>query len=46
MAAKRKLEEFDVCDLKECGSAMVHGVMTELSPMKKSKRDDKVSGQM
>ena len=49
MATKRKLEEFDVCELKECGSDIVHGVVTELSPVKKSIRDDKVkyfSGQL
>ena len=37
---KRKLEEFDLCNLKECRSAIVHGVVTELSPVKRSKRDD------
>ena len=37
MATKMKLEEFNVCDLKECGSAIVHGVVTKLSPVKKSK---------
>ena len=31
MATKRKVEEFDVCDIKESGSAIVHGVVTELS---------------
>ena len=49
MAAKRKLEEFDVYDFKACDSAIVHGVMTELSPVKKSERDDNVkhfSGQI
>lgn len=39
---KRKLEEFDVCDVKESGSAIVHGVVMELSLVKKSERDDKV----
>ena len=51
MARKRKLamEEFDVGDVKECGSAIVHGVVTDLSPVKKSKKDEKMryfSGQL
>lgn len=49
MAMKRKLEEFNLCDLKECRSAIIHGVVTELSPVKRSKRDDNVkyfSGQL
>ena len=29
MATKGKVEEFDVCDIKESGSAIVHGVVTE-----------------
>ena len=40
MATKRKLEEFDVGEVKECGSAIVHGVVTGLSPVKKSRRDE------
>ena len=39
------MEEFDVCDIKESGSA----IMTELSPTKKSKKDEKLkyfSGQL
>ena len=43
MATKRKLEEFDVRDVKECGSAIVHGIVTDLSPVKKSRRDQKVN---
>ena len=49
MATKRKVEEFDVCDIKESGSAIVHGVVTELSPIKKSKKDENLkyfSGQL
>lgn len=49
MATKRKLDEFDVCDIKEGGSVIVHGVVAELSPIKKSKKDEKVkyfSGQL
>ena len=30
VAAKRKLEEFYVYDLKKCGSTVVHSVVTEL----------------
>ena len=39
---KRKFEEFDVSEIKESGNAAVHGVFTEVSPIKKSKKDDKV----
>ena len=49
MAAKRKFEEFEVGDVRDCGSAIVHGVVTDLSPVRKSKRDEKVrffSGQI
>ena len=35
MGTKRKVEEFDVCDI-------VHGVVTELSPIKKSKKEEKL----
>ena len=38
MACKRKLEEFDVSEVKECENAVAHGVVTELSPLKKSKK--------
>ena len=38
MAMKRKFDEFDVCDIKDSGSAIVHA---ELSPVKKSNQDNK-----
>ena len=41
MALKRRLE-FDVSEAKECGSAVVHSVVVEVSPVKKSKKDEKV----
>ena len=36
------LEEFDVSEVacKECSKAIIHGVVTELSPIKKSKEDE------
>lgn len=41
--AKRKFEEFEVSEVAsaEFKSAIVHGVVTELSPMKKSKKDER-----
>lgn len=33
------LEEFDVSAVKKCGSAIVHGVVATLSPVKKSKKN-------
>lgn len=41
--AKRKLEEFEVSEVTctECHNAIIHGVVTELSPVKKSKKDKK-----
>ena len=33
-------EAGDVCDFKECGYTIVNGVVTELSPVKKSKKDE------
>ena len=33
---------FDVGEVKECGSAIVHGVVTDLSPLKKSRHDEKL----
>lgn len=39
MATKRKLEFADYSDVtEEVGSADVHGVLTQLSPLKKSKK--------
>ena len=40
MAMKRKLEEFDVSKVKINDGTIVHGVVTDLSPMKKSKKDE------
>ena len=42
MASKRKLDYFEVSEAKETSSAVVDGMLTELSPVKKSKRDDSV----
>ena len=42
MACKRKLEEFDVSEVKECKNAVVHGVVTELSPLKRSRKSGDV----
>ena len=49
MALNRKFEEFDVSEVKESGNAVVHGVMTDVSPVKKSKNDQSIkyfSGQL
>lgn len=40
--AKRKLEEFDASPVNNAQKAIVHGVVTKLSPVKKNKRDEKV----
>ena len=37
MALKRKFEDFDVSEMKECSGAVVHGIITDLSLMKRSK---------
>ena len=37
---KRKMDEWDVSDAKQSSSAIVHGVITQLSPIKKSKKDE------
>ena len=42
MAAKRKFEEFDVSNTKQSPNAIVHGVVTSLSPIKKSKKSENV----
>lgn len=42
MACKRKLDYFDVSTVKESANAVVDGVMTDLSPVKNSKKDDAV----
>ena len=44
MACKRKInfDEFDVSDVKESRNAIVHGVVTDLKPLKKSKKDEMV----
>lgn len=42
MACKRKLDDFDASEVKESKNAVVHGVITELSPVKKSKKDESV----
>jgi len=36
----KQLEEINVCYIKECGSTIVHVVVTELSPIKRSKKDE------
>ena len=42
MAAKRKLEEFDVSNTKQSPNVIVYGVVTSLSPIKKSKKSENV----
>ena len=42
MACKRKLDDFNASEVKESKNAVVHGVITELSPVKKSKKDESV----
>ena len=37
MACKRKLDYFEVSEAKESSNAVVDGMVTELSPLKKSK---------
>lgn len=39
--AKRKFDEFDVSEIKTSDCATIHGVVTELSPVKCSKKDVK-----
>ena len=40
--AKRKFDEWDVSDIEESQGAAVHGVITNLSPVKVSRRNAKV----
>ena len=42
MACKRKInfDEFDVSEVMESKNAIVHGVVTDLKPLKKSKKDE------
>ena len=42
MTAKRKFEEFDVSNTKQSPNAIVHGVVTSLSLIKKSKKSENV----
>ena len=49
MACKRKLDYFDVSEAKESSSTAVDGMVTKLSQVKRSKKDDSVkyfSGQV
>ena len=39
---KRKLDEWDVSEMEESEGATVHGVFTELSPVKVSRRNASV----
>ena len=39
---KRKLDEWDVSEIAESGGAAVHGVVTNLSPVKESKKNTSV----
>ena len=41
-ACKRKLKYFEVSEAKESSNAVVNGMVTELSPVKKSKKDESV----
>lgn len=38
-ASKRLLEEYDVSNMQDSKHAKMHGVMTQLSPMKTPKKD-------
>ena len=40
--SKRKSEEWDVSEIQECTSAEVHFVVSELSPIKESRKNKKV----
>ena len=40
MVAKRQLEEFGVSNMKQSPNAIVHGIVTCFSPIKKSKRNE------
>ena len=42
MAEKRKLEEFDASEVQNSKNATVHGIVTDLSPVKNSKKNEKV----
>ena len=42
MACKRKLDCFEVSEAKESSNAVVVGMMTELSSVKRSKKDESV----
>jgi hypothetical protein len=46
MACKRKVDDFDASEVKESKNAVVHGVMTELSPAKKSRKNDSIRYQV
>lgn len=37
--SKRKLEEWDISDMKEAGSANVHFIVTQVSPLKESRNN-------
>ena len=38
LGSQRKVDELDVCELKACSFATVHGIVTELSPVKSSRK--------
>ena len=40
--AKRKFDKFDVSEIKTSNCATIHGVVTELSPLKCSKKNSDV----
>jgi ssDNA-binding replication factor A large subunit len=49
MACKRKADDFDASEVKESKNVVVHGVITELSPVKKSRKNESIkyfSGQL
>lgn len=40
MVAKRRLKEFGVSSMKQSPNAIVHGIVTCFSPIKKSKKNE------
>ncbi len=42
LGKKRKVDEWDVSDMEQCSSGTVHGIVTELSPVKVSRKNTSV----
>ena len=45
-SAQRKVDELDVCEFKACSCTIVHRIVTELSPVKRNRKNPDIKWKM